>query len=163
MLVDDQLQDVQRPACKGESVEIDFEQVGGSGRVVLVENRSAGGQFNNSGSDVYGALKSYRECFDAIRATPTQDNVQDARDATLKRSHIVNPAYGGHTVADMRVADLRKELDDRGLDKTGNKAVFVVRFAKLCLSRRRVCVVLHSFCNFSSRHWLPRGNRVEGE
>ncbi|XP_062511635.1 scaffold attachment factor B1-like isoform X2 [Corticium candelabrum] len=38
--------------------------------------------------------------------------------------------YGGHTVADMRVADLRKELSDRGLDKTGNKAVLVVRFAK---------------------------------
>ena len=45
--MDDQLQDVQRPACKGERAEIDFEQVGDSGRVVLVENRSASGQFNN--------------------------------------------------------------------------------------------------------------------
>ena len=68
-----------------------------------------------------------------------------------------------HTGADMRVADLRKELGDRSLDKTCNKTVLVVRFAKVCLSRRRVCVVLHSFCNFWSRHWLWRGNRVEGE
>ena len=76
--MDDQLQDVQRPGCMGERLEIDFEQAGGSGRVVLVENRSASGQFNNSGSDVYGALKSYCEWYDAcdaIRATPTQDNV----------------------------------------------------------------------------------------
>ena len=54
--MDDQLQDVQRPACMGECLEIDFEQAGGSGRVLLVENRSASGQFNNSGCDVYGAL-----------------------------------------------------------------------------------------------------------
>ena len=59
--MDNQLQDVERPACKGERAEIDFEQVGGSGRVVLVENRSASGQFNNSGSNVYGVLKSYCE------------------------------------------------------------------------------------------------------
>ena len=59
--MDDQLQDGQRPACKGEHVAIDFEQAGGSGRVLLVENRSASVQFNNSGSDVYGALKSYCE------------------------------------------------------------------------------------------------------
>ena len=45
--MDNQLQDVERPACKGERAEIDFEQVGGSSRVVLVENRSASGQFNN--------------------------------------------------------------------------------------------------------------------
>ena len=78
MLVDDQLRDVRRPACMGERLEIDLEQAGGSGRVLLVENRSASGQFNNSGSDVYGALKSYCEWYDAcdaIRATPTQDNV----------------------------------------------------------------------------------------
>ena len=75
MLVDDQLQDVQRPACMGERLEIDFEQAGDSGRALLVENRSASGQFNNSGSDVYSALKSYCEWCDAIRATPTQDNV----------------------------------------------------------------------------------------
>ena len=78
LLVDDQLQDVQRLACMGERLEIDFEQAGGSGRVLLVENRSASSQFNNSGSDVYGALKSYCEWYDAcdaIRATPTQDNV----------------------------------------------------------------------------------------
>ena len=79
MLVDDQLHDVQRPACMGERLEIDFEQAGGSGRALLVENRSASGQFNNSGSDVYGALKSYCEwydaCDDAQRATFTQDNV----------------------------------------------------------------------------------------
>ena len=78
MLVDDQLQDVQRPACMGECLEIDFEQAGGSGRVLLVENRSASGQFNHSGSDVYGALKScceWHDTCDAIRATPTQDNV----------------------------------------------------------------------------------------
>ena len=78
LLVDDQLQDVQRPACKRERVEIYFEQVGGSGRLVLVENRSASGQFNNSGSDVYGALKSYCKWYDACDATPatpTQDNV----------------------------------------------------------------------------------------
>ena len=56
LLVDDQLQDVQRPVCKGERVEIDFEQAGGSGGVLLVENRNASGQFNNSGGDVYGAL-----------------------------------------------------------------------------------------------------------
>ena len=56
LLADDQLQDVQRPACKGERVEIDFEQVGGSGRVLLVENRNASSQFNNSGGDVYGEL-----------------------------------------------------------------------------------------------------------
>ena len=58
LLVDDQLQDVQRPvrACKGERVEIGFEQAGGTGRVLLVENQSASGQFNNSGGDVYGAL-----------------------------------------------------------------------------------------------------------
>ena len=88
MLVDDQLQDVQRPACMGERLEIDFEQAGGSGRVLLVENRSASGQFNNSGSDVYGALKSYCEWYDAcdaIRATPTQDNVTERtrRDAQV--------------------------------------------------------------------------------
>ena len=35
--MDDQLQDVQRPACMGERLEIDFEQAGGSGRVLLVE------------------------------------------------------------------------------------------------------------------------------
>ena len=52
--MDDQLQDAQRPACKGECVEIDFEQAGGSGRVLLVENQSTSGQFNNSGGDVYG-------------------------------------------------------------------------------------------------------------
>ena len=77
MLVDDQLQDVQRPACVGERLEIDLEQAGGSGRVLLVENRNASGQFNNSGSDVYGALKSYCEWYDAcdaIVASPTQDN-----------------------------------------------------------------------------------------
>ncbi len=78
LLVHDQLKDVQRPACQGERVEIEFEQVGGSGRVVLVENRSASGQFNNSGSDVYRSLKSYCKWYDAcdaIRATPTQENV----------------------------------------------------------------------------------------
>ena len=63
LLVDDQLQDVQRPACMGERVEIEFEQAGDSGRVVLVKNRSASGQFNNSGSDVYRALKSYCKSF----------------------------------------------------------------------------------------------------
>ena len=68
LLVDDQLQDVQRPACMGERLESDFEQAGGSGRVLLVENRSASGQFNNSGSDVYGALKSYCEWYDACDA-----------------------------------------------------------------------------------------------
>ena len=68
LLVDDQLQDVQRPACKGERAEIDFEQVWGSSKVVLVENRSASGPFNNSGSDVYGALKSYCEWYDACDA-----------------------------------------------------------------------------------------------
>ena len=47
LLVDDQLQDVQRHACKGERVEIDFEQAGGSGRILLVENRSASVPFNN--------------------------------------------------------------------------------------------------------------------
>ena len=76
--MDDQLHDVQRPACMGERLEIDFEQAGGFGRILLVENRSASGQFNNSGSDVYGTLKSYCEWYDAceaIRATPTQDNV----------------------------------------------------------------------------------------
>ena len=57
--MDDQLQDVQRPAYMGERLDIDFEQAGVSGRVLLVENRSASDQFNNSGSDVYGALKSY--------------------------------------------------------------------------------------------------------
>ena len=56
LLVNDQLQDVQRPVCKGERLKIDFEQAEGSGRVLLVENRSASGQFNNSGGDVYGAL-----------------------------------------------------------------------------------------------------------
>ena len=64
----------------GKRLEIDFEQAGGSGRVVLVENRSVSDQFNNSGSDVYGALKSYCERYDAcdaIRATPTQDNVTE--------------------------------------------------------------------------------------
>ena len=66
--MDDQLQDVQRPACKGERVKINFEQVGGSGKVVLVENRSVSGQFNNSDSDVYGALKSYCEWYDACDA-----------------------------------------------------------------------------------------------
>ena len=78
MLVDDQLQDVQRPACMGERLEIDLSKLGVPARVLLVENRSASGQFNNSGSDVYGALKSYCEWYDvcdAIRATPTQDNV----------------------------------------------------------------------------------------
>ena len=62
LLADDQLQDVQRPACMGERVEIDFEQVGDSGRVLLVENRNASGQFNNSGSDVYGALNRIANC-----------------------------------------------------------------------------------------------------
>ena len=70
MLVDDRLQVVQRPVCKGERVEIDFEQVGGFGRVVLVENRSASGQFNNSGSDVYDTLKSYCEWYDACDFFP---------------------------------------------------------------------------------------------
>ena len=90
MLVGDQLQDVQRPACMGERLEIDFEQAGGSSRVLLVENRSASSQFNNSDSDVYGALKSYCEWYDAcdaIRATPTQDNVtgRTRRDAQAFR------------------------------------------------------------------------------
>ena len=98
LLVDDQLQDVQRPACQGERVEIEFEQVGGSGRVVLVENRSASGQFNNSGSDVYRALKSYCEWYDAcdaIPATPTQDNVtgrtrRDAQAFPYCKSSLTN-------------------------------------------------------------------------
>ena len=45
-----------------------------------------------------------------------------------------------HAFADMRVADLPKELG--GLDKSGNKAVLVVHFAKVCLSRRRVLQLL---------------------
>ena len=103
--MDDQLQVVQRPACKGiyTCVEIDFKQVGGSGRVVLVENRSASGQFNNSGSDVYGALISYCEWYDAcdaIRATPTQDNVtgrkrRDAQAFPYCKSSITLTAIGG--------------------------------------------------------------------
>ena len=105
MLVDDQLQDVQRPACMGERLEIDFEQGGGCGRVLLVENRSASGQFNNSGSDVYGALKSYCEWYDAcdaIRATPTQDNVtgRTRRDAQAfaycKPVAYLRGGLGGH-------------------------------------------------------------------
>ena len=96
LLVDDQLQDVQRPACKGERVEIDFEQAGGSGRVLLVENRSASGQFNNSGGDVYGALNriicEWYDAGDANVPLPRKTTCHYARDATLKRPHIVNPA-----------------------------------------------------------------------
>ena len=107
MLVDDQLQDVQRPACMGERLEIDFEQAGGSGRVLLVGNRSASGQFNNSGSDVYGALKSYCEWYDAcnaIRATPTQDNVtgrtrRDAQAFPYRKSSFIKREECSNCVA----------------------------------------------------------------
>ena len=56
--MDDQLQSIQRPACKGDRIEMDFEQAGGSSRVLPVENLSASGQFKNSCSNVYNELKS---------------------------------------------------------------------------------------------------------
>jgi hypothetical protein len=39
--------------------------------------------------------------------------------------------YNGHAISEMRVAELRKELGDRGLDKTGTKNILILRFAKV--------------------------------
>ena len=55
--MDDQLQGVQTLSCKGERLEMDFEQAGCSSRVLPVKNLSASGQFKSLCSDVYGALK----------------------------------------------------------------------------------------------------------
>ena len=62
--------------------------------------------------------------------------------------------YRGHAISDMRVADLRKELSDRGLDRAGTKNILVVRFAKVWFCSRFLVVSAY-VCDTASRRW-PR-------
>lgn len=54
---------------------------------------------------------------------------------------VAEPETVKRRIRDLRVVDLRNELDSRGLDKTGVKATLVERLMKVCL-------ILKSFlCN----------------
>lgn len=57
---------------------------------------------------------------------------------------------GGKKLADLRVVDLRQELEIRGLEKSGVKAVLVERLQK---ARSRNCSTNYS-CFFILREWL---------
>ena len=56
---------------------------------------------------------------------------------------------GGKKLADLRVVDLRQELEIRGLEKSGVKAVLVERLQK---ARSRNCSTNYSCCFV--REWL---------
>lgn len=57
---------------------------------------------------------------------------------------------GGKKLADLRVVDLRQELEIRGLEKSGVKAVLVERLQK---ARSRNCSTNYS-CFFALCEWL---------
>jgi len=46
---------------------------------------------------------------------------------------VAEPETVKRRIRDLRVVDLRNELDSRGLDKTGVKATLVERLMKVCL------------------------------
>lgn len=45
---------------------------------------------------------------------------------------VAEPETVKRRIRDLRVVDLRNELDSRGLDKTGVKATLVERLMKVC-------------------------------
>ena len=78
--MDDQEQDVQRPECRGQRVEMDFEQAGSynSGRVLQIEARVVSSRVHASTSTARCNHFEWYNARDETRATSTQDDTTHA-------------------------------------------------------------------------------------